>query len=211
MATLVNSDGSEKSPTESNIATSIAAKVQDPTSGMYVSPADPSADSGYPLSTLTYAVTNPCTQTATAVANYADFLQFATGDGQISGESVGQLPEGYIPLTNSLKQSAQDSIARLRGADIQVNCPVIPPVDPEVPPITPTEEPTIDNNFPEIDGVTDTGGTTKNTIAYRTKTQLSSSPLLSNLLISSALLGFPAFVLGNLSNRRNSRAKTTNI
>lgn len=211
MATLVNADGSEKSPTESNIATSISSKVQDPTSGMFVSPADSAVDAGYPLSTLTYAVTNPCTQTATAVTDYADFLQFATGDGQISGEGVGQLPEGYIPLTNSLKQSAQDSIARLRAADIQVNCPVIPPVDPEVPPITPIEEPQIDNNFPEIDGGTENGGSSKNTIAYRTKTELSSSPLLSNLLISSALLGFPAFVIGNLSNRRKSKAKTTNI
>ena len=205
MATLVNSDGSEKSPTAGNIATSIAAKVQDPTTGMLVSPSDSSSDSGYPLSTLTYAVTNPCTQTATAVANYADFLDFATGDGQTLGEGVGQLPEGYVPLTNTLKQAAQDSIARLRSADIQVNCPVIPPVDPGVPPTTPPDNNQIDPGFPPIDGGTDPVEATKNVIAYRTTTQLNNSPLLTNLLISSALLGFPAFVMGNLAIR--SKAK----
>lgn len=211
LATLVGSDGSEKNPTAENIATSISAKVQDPTSGMLVSPSEPAADSGYPLSTLTYAVTNPCTQTATAVSNYADFLAFATGPGQTLGEAVGQLPEGYLPLANALKQAAQDSIARLRSADIQVDCPVIPPVDPGVAPTTPPTNTVIDPGFPAIDGGTEPVAAAKNVIAYRTKTELNTSPLITNLLISSALLGFPAFVIGNLSIRRKSKPAKTNF
>ena len=211
MATLVNPDGTEKNPTSASISESISAKVQDATSGMLVSPSDLSADPGYPLSTLTYAVTNPCTQTATAVTNYADFLAFATGPGQTAGEEVGQLPEGYIPLTSSLQQAAQDSIARLRSADIQVNCPVIPPVDPGEPPVTPSEEPAIDNGLPSVDPGSENSGATRNQIAYRTKTQLANSPLFTNLLISSALLGFPAFVVGNLSIRRKAKSANTNF
>lgn len=211
LATLVGSEGSAKTPTSENIATSIAAKVQDPTTGMLVSPADLGSDPGYPLSTLTYAVTNPCTQTATAVANYADFLDFATGSGQIPGEGFGQLPDGYLPLTNSLKLVAQDSIARLRSADIQTDCPVVPPVDPEAPPVTPVEDVEVDGGIPIIEGGSEPVPAVKNVIAYRTKTQLTNSPLVTNLLISSALLGFPAFVVGNLSMRRKSNKAKTNF
>lgn len=204
-ATLVSGDGSESSPSSVSISAGISAKVQDPFSGMLVSPTGSAAQTGYPLSTLTYAVTNPCTQTASAVGNYADFLDFATGEGQTPGEGVGQLPEGYLPLSNSLKQAAQDSIARLRSADIQVNCPVIPPVDPGVPPTAPPENNQIDPVFPGTDGGTEPVEVANNVIAYRTKTQLNNSPLLTNLLISSALLGFPAFVIGNLAIRSKSK------
>jgi hypothetical protein len=82
---------------------------------------------------------------------------------------------------------------------------VIPPVDPGVPPTTPPENNPIDPGFSPIDGGTEPVEATKNVIAYRTKTQLSNSPLFTNLLISSALLGFPAFVMGNLAIR--SKAK----
>lgn len=211
MATLVNSDGTEKTPSASSISSSISAKIQDATSGMLISPQDLTDDPGYPLSTLTYAVTNPCTQTSTAVTDYAEFLAFATGAGQISGEEVGQLPEGYIPLTSALQQAAQDSIARLRSADIQVDCPVIPPEEPVVEPVTPAAVEPVDSGLPTLDDSSEVTGSTRNVIAYRTKTQLSNSPFISNLLLSTAVLGCPAFAIGSLSNRRKSKLPTSNF
>jgi hypothetical protein len=174
---------------------------------MLVAPADPSQSPGYPLSTLTYAVTNACTQSAAAVTDYANFLEFATGAGQVSGESIGQLPEGYVPLSGALQARASDSIARLRAPDLQLDCPVIPPIDPGEPPVEPNVDP-VDPGFPDLGPTpTEPGQSARNTIVYRTKTELSGSPLLTNLMLSSTFLGLPAFLIGSLSNRRKARTK----
>jgi hypothetical protein len=207
LATLISPAGAELNANASSISDAIIARTEDPATGMLVAPADPSQSPGYPLSTLTYAVTNACTQSAAAVTDYANFLEFATGAGQVSGESIGQLPEGYVPLSGALQARASDSIARLRAPDLQLDCPVIPPIDPGEPPVEPNVDP-VDPGFPDLGPTpTEPGQSARNTIVYRTKTELSGSPLLTNLMLSSTFLGLPAFLIGSLSNRRKARTK----
>lgn len=62
---------------------------------------DPDA---YPLTMLTYAAVTTNDLPSTACADYATLLQYAAGDGQVSGDDIGQLPAGYVPLPAALKQ-----------------------------------------------------------------------------------------------------------
>ena len=65
---------------------------------------DPSstAADAYPLTMLAYAATAPKTLDTTSRQNYASFLRYAVGPGQVSGEQPGQLPNGYVPLPAAL-------------------------------------------------------------------------------------------------------------
>jgi hypothetical protein len=216
----VNSDGSEVDAIDEDITTAISSFVEDTSSGMMVRPSSSAAIQGYPLSTVTYAVTSPCTQTLEAVTEYASFLEYASNEGQVLGEDIGQLPEGYLPLSDELTQKAQASVTLLRSAGIQLNCPEITPLETEEPYVPEDDdvdlfEPyqysfgdsssattTSSGNSPAIIGGTQAA---RNTIAYRITTELSGSPLASNLLLSALFLGLPSFVIGNAAHRRGSR------
>ncbi len=65
-------------------------------------PTSTSADA-YPLTMLTYAATTPKTLDETSRKNYAAFLRYAAGPGQVSGVQPGQLPAGYVPLPAALE------------------------------------------------------------------------------------------------------------
>ncbi len=57
----------------------------------------------YPLAQLTYAAIRPLGLDATARSQYADFLDYAAGPGQVQGLQIGQLPPGYSSLSPTLK------------------------------------------------------------------------------------------------------------
>jgi hypothetical protein len=72
---------------------------------------NPSTTNGgaYPLTMLTYAATTPNTLNPTSKKNYAAFLRYAAGAGQVNGTQLGQLPNGYVPLPASLKSETLDA------------------------------------------------------------------------------------------------------
>ncbi len=76
---------------------------------------DPSSTQGgaYPLTMLTYAATVPKTLNATSRKNYAAFLTYAAGAGQVSGDQPGQLPTGYVPLPASLRSETLAAAATI--------------------------------------------------------------------------------------------------
>lgn len=79
---------------------------------------DPTSDSAraarsaYPLTMPVYAAVNPLMKDPALRASYAAFIRFASTTGQQPGSSLGQLPEGYVPLPEGWKtaaaQAAQD-------------------------------------------------------------------------------------------------------
>lgn len=89
--------------------------------------ADPTADvaEGYPLALLTYAAVRPLDLTPEARAELATFVEYAAGDGQISGPRYGQLPVGYAPLPDALRTQARKAARTIR--DLQ------PPAPDELP------------------------------------------------------------------------------
>jgi hypothetical protein len=72
------------------------------------------SSSAYPLTTLTYAAIAPLSLSSTVRSQYAAFIDYASGKGQVEGLELGQLPRGYAPLTSSLKQAAAAASAKVR-------------------------------------------------------------------------------------------------
>ena len=70
-----------------------------------VDPARVSA-SGYPLTTVVYAAVNLTGSTAASRTNLSKLIKYVAGTGQTSGTQVGQLPDGYLPLTSDLQTQA---------------------------------------------------------------------------------------------------------
>jgi hypothetical protein len=77
---------------------------------------DPKASnkSAYPLTVLTYGVVEPLSLDTTARAQYAAFVDYAAGDGQVPGQLIGQLPPGYAALPAALKTQAVDAAQAIR-------------------------------------------------------------------------------------------------
>lgn len=67
------------------------------------------AAGAYPLTAITYAAIQPLRLDATARAEYAAFVNYAVGPGQVAGLELGQLPRGYAPLPEAL--AAQGAVA----------------------------------------------------------------------------------------------------
>ncbi|MBA2608263.1 MAG: hypothetical protein H0U92_04965, partial [Actinobacteria bacterium] len=72
------------------------------------------AANGYPLTALTYAAIKPLALDATARSDYADFIDYASDKGQVSGLKFGQLPNGYAPLPAALKTQSANAAKKVR-------------------------------------------------------------------------------------------------
>jgi len=108
-ALLRNAAGEFVAPTTEAIR-SAAAKAR-PTGVDGVVQPDPSekVKGAYPLTSFTYAATAPGALTEANAASYAAALDYIAGPGQTLGDSPGQLPFGYAPLTEEERQIARDA------------------------------------------------------------------------------------------------------
>jgi hypothetical protein len=100
--------------------------------------ADPraAAPSGYPLTALTYAMIRPLALDADARSDYAAFIDYAVGAGQVSGLEPGQLPRGFATLPRELRDAATAAAVTIR--ELQ------PPPEPvPAPPPTPVPSGTV--------------------------------------------------------------------
>ena len=62
-----------------------------------------SAPGAYPLTTLTYAAITPLALASKTRSDFAAFLEYVAGPGQVSGLELGQLPRGYASLPDDLR------------------------------------------------------------------------------------------------------------
>jgi hypothetical protein len=136
VAKLVTSDGEVTSADDSSLNTASMQMPVDKFTGMKFNDGKSLSGTAYPWTMLTYAAVNVCTQTSEALRNYSDMLEYATGPGQISGESQGMLPFGYVPLSSDLVSKAGQVSASLTNKTVAKDCPKPIPAEP-----TPTEEP----------------------------------------------------------------------
>ncbi len=102
-----------------------ALSAMKPAEGSKMLVPDPTAAvaGAYPLSQLAYAQIRPLDLDATAREQYAAFLDYAAGDGQVPGLQIGQLPPGYAPLPDALT-------AVTAAAATTVRTLTAPPADP---------------------------------------------------------------------------------
>lgn len=100
-------------PTEAGLTAGVAAMK--PGAVANVLEPDPKVDApgAYPLTTLTYAAITPLALEAQARTEYAAFVAYAVGDGQVPGLKVGHLPPGYAPLPPTLQAQAKDAAKQI--------------------------------------------------------------------------------------------------
>ena len=67
----------------------------------------------YPLASLSYAMIRPLDLDQTARRDYSNFIRYAAGPGQHSGLDPGDLPPGYTPLPQSLRDQATAAAGRV--------------------------------------------------------------------------------------------------
>jgi hypothetical protein len=100
--------------------------------------ADPTA---YPLTALTYAAISPLVLDQAEREDYASFIDYAIGPGQVPGLDPGQLPLGYVPLPSPLIEQGVAASATIRDLTVAVPAPTAPepaPVTTPPAPVSPT-------------------------------------------------------------------------
>ncbi len=94
------------------------------------------APGAYPLTSLTYAAATPLALDDTAREEYAAFLDYAAGPGQLPGLELGRLPRGYVPLPPLLV--LQTLVASELVRSLEAGSPPPSPPAPTAPPTTDT-------------------------------------------------------------------------
>ncbi len=110
-------NGSQRSfvaPDPESLAAGVEGMV--PSSDPAVLVADPTvrASGAYPLSQIAYAALRPLDLTTTQREEFASFVEYAAGEGQVSGPNYGQLPVGYAPLPDALASQAKVAARTIR-------------------------------------------------------------------------------------------------
>jgi uncharacterized membrane protein YgcG len=108
-ANLQNADGQFVAPTDTSLVLGAQAMTQSSVPGVLAPSPGTHLSGAYPLTTLTYAVIAPTALSATAANDYANLIRYGVGAGQVPGINPGQLPDGYVPLPQSLRAQALTS------------------------------------------------------------------------------------------------------
>lgn len=111
-------------PDRTAMDAAVAARAASSVTGFSMVPdAEALPQNAYPMTALVYLAVNRATPLAQRRA-YADLITAATSDqGQTNGMSIGQLPEGYAPLSQALRKEAAKAAASLRVADPATSSP----------------------------------------------------------------------------------------
>ena len=112
-ALMRNAIGEFVAPTADAIRAA-AAKAK-PTGVPGVVQPDPGAKvaGAYPLTSFTYAATAPGALTAESAQAYSGALEYIAGPGQVLGDSAGELPFGYAPLTEEEREATRAAAAAI--------------------------------------------------------------------------------------------------
>jgi hypothetical protein len=148
---LRNAAGEFVTPTVESMRAAVGQMDRD-AAGLLVPDFAAKSEDAYPLTLVTYGATVPSRLSVDARTDYARLLRYAALDGQTLGQAVGGLPEGYVPLTSSLRLEALEAAQQI--ADYVEPTPVPSP--------TPTPTPTASQPGPGPSFVpptdVDTGG-----------------------------------------------------
>jgi hypothetical protein len=120
-------------PTDASILAGEAAMPSSAVPGVLAPDPSTTAPGAYPLSLLTYGVTNPSQLTAASKQGYAALLRYAAGAGQVVGPEPGQLPAGYVPLPTSLKNETLTAATTILNATTAPTAPTTPTPAPTAP------------------------------------------------------------------------------
>jgi hypothetical protein len=121
MAALKNADGNYVSPTNASLVACVNAWKKSSIPGMLTPNPAAHGANVYPLANVSYAAVMPNSPSLTAAQNaamrtaYQAFFGYALGAGQKAGEAIGQLPDGYVPMSGSLAKLGTTAISTLKN------------------------------------------------------------------------------------------------
>jgi hypothetical protein len=109
-----NAPGVYVNADQAGLTAALAAQTATSVDG--VTTTDPASlpANAYPLTSVLYAAVDLTATDQAAREQYADLIEFAVTEGQVSGHSTGQLPEGYLPLTEGLREQALAAVLAIR-------------------------------------------------------------------------------------------------
>ncbi|MBU4335295.1 MAG: hypothetical protein KJ548_01875, partial [Actinobacteria bacterium] len=100
---------------EAGMSAALAAQTSTTVAGVTVTDPATLPATAYPLTSVLYAAVNLSTTDEAARERYADLIEYAVTDGQVPGHSIGELPEGYLPLTDDLREQALAAVEEIRA------------------------------------------------------------------------------------------------
>jgi hypothetical protein len=106
-ALLRNANGEFVAPTTEAIRAAAAKAKPTGVSGVVQPDPGDKVAGAYPLTSFTYAATAPGALTAESAQAYAGALEYIAGPGQVLGDSAGELPFGYAPLTEEEREATR--------------------------------------------------------------------------------------------------------
>ncbi|RPE78981.1 MULTISPECIES: hypothetical protein [unclassified Frondihabitans] len=137
-AKLVNANGEALAPTSDSVTAAVAAMKTTSVPGVVATDAVAKTPGAYPLTMLSYAAVNVCAASTAELSDYAKFIRYGVGAGQVSGDDRGQLPRGYVPLSATLTaQAVATAKAISTPATVTAECPK-PATPPTAAPAAPT-------------------------------------------------------------------------
>jgi len=151
MARLLNGVGEYVAPDRAGMTAALLGMKE---SQPGVEQMDPESQvrGAYPLTQISYAVAAPDELDAAAAKDYAEFLTYAAGPGQVPGTSPGQLADGYLPLTPALRDQTLAAAKVVAAGPVPsptpTPTPTPSPTDPFTPPPTPSTQPTDPGTVP---------------------------------------------------------------
>jgi hypothetical protein len=150
-ASLRNASGDFVAPTSATMSAALSQAGKTSTPGVLRVASEKVKNGGYPLTRISYGLTNPALLDQEARNDYADFTKFAATDGQIPGTKPGQLPVGYSPLTSAMQAQALKVSKQIRTAKA-------PAPETPTPSSTPEASQSSSGSTTDTDGVTATPG-----------------------------------------------------
>jgi hypothetical protein len=102
-------------PDQAGLLAGASAMVQSPVEGVLQPNPATATSAAYPLTLLTYGAVTPGRLDQPARNDYAAFIEYAAGPGQVPGLHFGELPPGYAPLPDALRAQARDAAAAIRA------------------------------------------------------------------------------------------------
>lgn len=157
-AQLVNAAGQTVAPTRESITAMIAGSPKDEATGVRTVQPGAVRAGAYPLSIPVYAAVNVCGLDQQTRTRYETVLTYAIGDGQRTGNGAGELPVGYVPLSDDDRTASTAAISGFAKAAEACPTTEAPAPEPEVDPVfvpdfdddvaPPVDEP---ETFPGVD------------------------------------------------------------
>lgn len=122
-AALRTAGGGYVEPTATGMQYALNAAVTDDKTGILMLDHAKMDSRGYPGTMAVYAGLPTAGLAKEAGEHYATFLDYAAGAGQEVGVSIGQLPSGYLPLTQPLRDYAAKVARAVREQKGEVPTP----------------------------------------------------------------------------------------